>query len=914
MERDNSNRESSPHAWHGRDAALVLRELDAPAESGLSSTQADERRQHYGFNILNTRKGVGPLVRLLLQFHQPLIYILIAAGLITASLQEWVDSSVIFAVVVLNAVVGYLQEAKALRALDALSKTMMAPCTVVRDGEARRIDSQLVVPGDIVLLQSGDKVPADLRLIHSRDLHIDESALTGESLPVSKNVEPLDEQTPLADRRNMAYASTLVTTGQGKGVVTATGDQTEVGRISTLIAQTDELKTPLTTKIAAFSRLLLIVILLTAGLTFVIGIIRGESAVDMFMAAVALAVSAIPEGLPAAMTVILAIGVARMASRCAIIRKLPAIETLGATTVICSDKTGTLTQNQMTVREVYDGHAPYAVTGIGYDPTRGELHREDQPLSDTPPASLVECLTCGLLCNDALLLQDNDAWTIQGDPTEAALIVAAHKLGITHEAANEQYERLDAIPFESEHQYMATLHRGTGPEDRVVYLKGAVEVILQRCEGIWSADGEGLPLDHDAVLRRVEELAGKGLRVLAFARKTPPTHTNELDHADVRQGLAFLGLQAMIDPPRAEAIESVALCKQAGITVKMITGDHAVTAQAIAREIGIIDTDRAADQRPKSTALTGKQLQNLSETELVEAANRCHVFARVSPEQKLRLVTALQATGNIVAMTGDGVNDAPALKQANIGVAMGISGTEVAKESADMILTDDNFATIQAAVEEGRAVFDNLTKFIVWTLPTNAGQGLVILTAVALGLALPLLPVHILWINMATAILLGMMLAFEPREADTMLRPPRNPAKPLLDFDLTMRIGLVGLLMLSGAFGLFFWEQRSGAPIDAARTVAVNAFVVIQTFYLFNCRSLAHSMFHVGVFSNRPLLVGVLLMLLVQQVFTYAPFMNHYLHTAPISLDSWARIVCVGAAVYLIVGFEKWVRRRVGNL
>ena len=898
-------------AWHSLDEAQSLAQLDANVETGLSQAQLQERQARFGLNMLTARRGRGPLLRFITQFHQPRIYILIAAGLITAALGEWVDSSVIFGVVLLNSIVGFIQESRALKAIEALARTLTASCTVVRGGEVRRISSTQIVPGDIVLLQSGDKVPADLRLIHSRDLQIDESALTGESVPVEKRPAPLPASTLLADRRNMAYASALVTYGQGKGVVTAIGDDTEVGRISELIAQAQEIKTPLTGKIAAFSHVLLYVILGLSAVTFAIGVIRGEQIAAMFMNAIALAVGAIPEGLPAAMTVILAIGVARMARRRAIIRKLPAVETLGSTTVICSDKTGTLTQNQMTVRQLWAGRERFELTGVGYDPRDGQVCLDGHSVDGNHSLALTECMRCGVLCNDARLLSQDGRWSIEGDPTEGALIVSAHKFNLIHEHEDERCERIESIPFESMHQYMATLH-DAGNDSRMIYVKGAVEVVLDRCSSMLDSKGVESAVDRAAVLEEVSAMASRGQRVLAFARRPMPNGTAELNHSDVATGLQFLGLQAMIDPPRSEAIEAVHRCRSAGIRVKMITGDHAITAAAIAREIGIIAGDGAAD--PSAQALTGRDLAKLSDAQLVDVAAEVNVFARVSPEQKLRLVKALQVGGHVVAMTGDGVNDAPALKQANIGVAMGMSGTEVAKEAADMVLTDDNFATIEAAVEEGRGVFDNLTKFIVWTLPTNAGEGLVILTAVATGAALPLLPVHILWINMATAILLGMTLAFEPLERDIMSRPPRDPRRPLLNRDLVMRIGLVSLLMLIGAFGLFKWERLHGATIESARTVAVNVFVVIEALYLLNCRSLSRSMFRIGLFTNRLLLVGVVAMLLLQLVFTYTPFMNRHLQTAPISAAAWLRIGLVGLAAYLIVGFEKWVRRRVGNL
>ncbi len=893
--------------WHRLPGSEVVELLDTHVDSGLGGFEANGRLQHFGPNALTARKGKGPWLRLALQFHQPLIYILIVAGAITAGLQEWVDSSVIFGVVLVNAFVGFIQESRALKALEALARTMTAECTVIRDGEPRRISSREVVPGDVVMLQSGDKVPADLRLFHERDLQIDESALTGESVPVQKLSETLAQDAVLADRRNMAYASSLVTYGQGKGVVVATGDKTEVGRISQLIAQAEDIKTPLTRKIAAFSHVLLYIILAVAGGVFAIGLFKGESMLDMFMAAVALAVAAIPEGLPAAVTIILAIGVARMAKRRAIIRKLPAVETLGSTTIICTDKTGTLTENQMTVREIYDGFTRYETSGVGYAPA-GHILKDGAPLDGSPVPAVAECLRCGVLCNDSLLLEKDGQWVIQGDPTEGALIVSAHKLGIVQEAEDERWPRIESIPFESAHQYMATLHDRGSERSRTVFVKGAVEVILERCTDGLDPQSHARELDREHALHVAEELAGKGLRVLAFARKELPAGVSELNHTDVASGLTFLGLQGMIDPPRPEAIEAVRECRHSGIRVKMITGDHALTAASIAKEMRI---DNGSDQAGTHLrVLTGKDLERMDEAAIIDAAQQTKVFARVSPEQKLRLVRALQARNEVVAMTGDGVNDAPALKQANIGVAMGMTGTEVAKEAADMVLTDDNFATIVAAVEEGRGVFDNLTKFIVWTLPTNAGEGLVVVTAIMTGAMLPLLPVHILWINMTTAVLLGMMLAFEPKEADIMSRPPRDPKTPLLSRDLVMRIGLVALLLLGGAFGLFKWERWQGADVNVARTVAVNTFVMIELFYLFNCRSLTKSMFTIGVFSNRWVHIGALAMVGLQMVFTYIPFMNRALQTAPISMGAWVRIVGVALAVYFIVGLEKAIRHR----
>jgi Ca2+-transporting ATPase len=763
------------------------------------------------------------------------------------------------------------------------------------------------VVGDIVFLQGGDKVPADMRLLQVRELQIDESALTGESLPVAKTAAQLAHDTLLADRRNMAYASTLVTYGQGTGIVTDTGDHTEVGRISQLLSSTEELVTPLTRKITDFSNILLYAILALAAVTVLVGMVRGQSLFDMFMAAVALAVGAIPEGLPAAVTITLAIGVSRMAKRHAIIRKLPAVETLGSTTVICSDKTGTLTENQMTVREILAGGIRYEVSGAGYNPSGGQIKQEGRVVASADFPALEECLRAGALCNDSVLVEREGTWQVQGDPTEGALLAAALKGGHAPDRLLAETPRIDSIPFESEYQYMATLQEAGGGRPCTIYLKGAVEALLKKCATRLDAGGNQVELRPEEILQHIAELTSGGQRVLAFARKELPENGSGISHGEVAAGLTFIGLQGMIDPPRAAAVSAVKICQAAGVQVKMITGDHPLTAAAIARQVGLDGAAGGADTVP---VLTGRELAELSDLALIEAAEKIAVFARATPEQKLRLVEALQAKGHVVAMTGDGVNDAPALKRADIGVAMGITGTEVAKEAADMVLTDDNFSSIKAAVEEGRGVFDNLTKFIVWTLPTNLGEGLVILVAIFLGVTLPILPVQILWINMTTAGFLGLMLAFEPKEPGIMQRPPRDPATPILTRTLNFRIFLVGALLLIGAFGLFQWELAAGASVIQARTVAVNVFVIIELFYLFNCRSLNKSLFQLGLFSNMWVFGGAAAMLLLQILYTYLPLMNRLFQSAPIGIVAWGKIMAAGLLTYIIVEVEKILWQR----
>ncbi|MBN1890270.1 MAG: cation-transporting P-type ATPase [Thermoflexales bacterium] len=891
--------------WHHLPPDEILQLLESDLQNGLDLFEVRHRQQHFGPNLLTPKKGKSPLVRFLLQFHNPLLYILLASSVITALIKDPLDAAIIFAVVLINAIIGYVQESKAEKAIEALAQAMTTEAVVVRAGHTQRIPAAELAPGDIVQLQAGSKVPADLRLLRARDLQIAEAALTGESLPVQKAVDVvLPPETVLAERRNMAYASTLVTFGQGTGIVTAVGDGTEVGRISQLISEAQDLETPLTRKIAQFSRLILYAILALAAVTFGVGILRGQAAVDTFTAAVALAVAMIPEGLPAALTVTLAIGVSRMARRRAIIRKLPAVETLGSVTVICSDKTGTLTQNQMTVQQIVIGAASYQVSGVGYAPS-GQILYQGQSAQLT--AGLRECLQAGVLCNDSALVEKEGQWQAQGDPTEVALIVAARKAGPASGELAGQLPRLDVIPFDSQYQYMATLHAPASGE-KIAYVKGAVEALVARCTAALDENGQAVPLQADAVYNAVEDMANRGLRVLAFAKAKLPDDATTITHEAIASGLTLLGLQGMIDPPRQQAISAVRACQDAGVDVKMITGDHALTAAAIAVQIGLAKP--CPDSSPsQECVLSGKSIAEYSDEQLVEAVENIAVFARVSPEQKLRLVEALQAKGNVVAMTGDGVNDGPALKQSDIGIAMGITGTDVAKEAADMILTDDNFATIEAAVEEGRSVFDNLTKIIAWTLPTNLGEGMIVLLAVLAGLRLPILPIHILWINTITAGILSLVLAVELKEPGIMQRPPRAPDAPILTRELLWRIVLVGILIMAGSFGLYELGLSLGVKIEQARTIAVNAVVMIEIFYLFNCRSLTQSMFQIGAFSNKWMVASVLTMLALQLLFTYAPFMNSLLASAPISLRDWGLVLAVGLASYAIVELEKWLRR-----
>ncbi|MBK8121156.1 MAG: HAD-IC family P-type ATPase [Sulfuritalea sp.] len=864
-------------AWHTLPVSDALARQGVDPEQGLAEDEATQRLQRHGPNSLPEPVGRSALMRFLSQLKEPLVLVLIGSGIATSALGEWVDSSVIFGVVIVNAVIGYLQEGKAEAALAALARALATEVTLLRDGRRRRMDAVHLVPGDVVWLAAGDKVPADLRIVSGRQLRTIEAALTGEAAPIDKHHDELPADTPLADRRNMAYAGTTVVAGQGHGLVIATGEATETGRISGLIAGAPEIATPLMKKMSEFAGLLLWVILGLAALTFVIGVWRGESMANMLVAAVALAVGAIPEGLPAAMSITLAIGVSRMAKRRAIIRHLPAVEALGSTTVICSDKTGTLTENAMTVTELWAGGQVFGVSGQGYQPEGEMLPQGTIVVSPAPtvgkPAggALRETLLAGALCNDAALYHEKQQWQITGDPTEAALLVVARKGGLDETTLRKEFPREDELPFDSARQTMATLHH---VESRsVLYVKGAIEKLLPACRGMLAADGSETGLDPAALEAAAAQMASRGLRVLALARRHAAAGA-VLGDAMIGADLLFLGLVGMIDPPREQAIAAVRTCRTAGIRVKMITGDHAETARAIAGQVGIVEDGAAAE------VLTGRELARLDDAALQAAASRVDVFARVEPEQKLRLVRALQAQGEVVAMTGDGVNDAPALKQADIGIAMGLGGTDVAKEAAAMVLTDDNFATIEAAVEEGRGIYDNLVKFITWTLPTNFGEGLVILAAIVAGVTLPITPLQILWINMTTAVLLGLPLAMEPPEPGIMRRPPRPPRAPVLDGVLIGRVVLVGILMLAGSFGMFLLAVERGQAVAEARTIAMNVFVAIEILYLFNCRSLRLPVTAVAAFSNPWVWAGTGLQVVLQLAITYWGPLNAAFATA----------------------------------
>lgn len=896
--------------WHALPEEEVARQIvavDLPLaallERGLSQAEVIQRQKQYGPNELKAKAATPAWVKFLQQFNQSLLYILMVAGAVKAFLGSWRNAIVIWAVVVINALIGYIQESKAEEAIAALAQSVVTEVTVIREGQKLRVPSRELVPGDVVLLSSGDKVPADLRLLSVRNLQVDESALTGESVPVEKRLGSLAEDTPLADRQNMAYAGSFVTFGQGAGVVVAIGNQTQTGRISELVEKGGSLQTPLTRKFEEFSLMLLRIILSLAGLTFLVGLAQGQGAASVFEAAVALAVSAIPEGLPAVVTVTLAIGVSRMAKRHAIIRKLPAVETLGSATVICSDKTGTLTENQMTVQAIYAGSQLYQVTGSGYSPQGQILAQEGgDPVEVERLLALQACLLAGCLCNDTRLQpKDNGQWEVVGDPTEAALIVAGQKAGLDMDDLQRRRPRLDSIPFESESQYMATLHR-LGPEEHCIYVKGSVEALLPRCHSQMGSQGEIQSLEEGRIRQQVEALARQGLRVLAFAQKTVPSSQTRVDHPDLQEGLIFLGLQGMIDPPRPEAIAAVRSCQTAGIQVKMITGDHVLTAQAIAEQMGL------GGGKPVQ-AYSGRDLEQLSPEEFVEAANRGSVFARVVPEQKLRLVEALQARGQIVAMTGDGVNDAPALKQADVGIAMGRGGTEVAKAAADMILTDDNFASIEAAVEEGRTVYNNLLKAIAFILPVNGGESMTLLLSVLLNRKLPILAIQVLWLNMINSITMTVPLAFEPSTGREMTRPPRDPNANLLSPRLLQRILLVSVFNWILIFGVFEYIEQTTGNLNLARTMAIQALVIGRIFYLLSLSQAIPTLLgrgrasqlerHERLMDTAAIAIGIGAAILLQILFSQWSLFNIIFDTAPLSWEQWG--FCLLVSLPLIV-------------
>lgn len=895
-----SGQPDAKKAWHSLLADEVSRILAVETEQGLSASEAAKRLEVHGYNKLPEPERRPALVRFLLHFHNILIYVLLAAAVITAFMEHWIDTAVIAAVVVINALIGFLQEGKAENAIAAIRQLLAPHAHVLRDGKRVEIDGRDLVPGDIVLIEPGDKIPADLRLIRSHSLHTHEAMLTGESVPVEKSIKPAAENAPLGERNCMAFSGTLVTSGQAAGIVVGTGAQTEIGRINRLLSDVEILTTPLVAQMNLFARKLTFFILMIASVLLFVGWFSEKYAFeDIFMAVVGLSVAAIPEGLPAVLTITLAVGVQGMARRNAIVRRLPAIETIGAVSVICSDKTGTLTRNEMMVASALVDGRLFNVGGTGYEP-KGSLSFEGAEAVGTASRPVQMLARAALLCNDAALHLHGETWVVEGDPMEGALLSFAGKTGLDPLHSAYEWPRLDTVPFDSRHRFMATLNRHADHEHAdTIFVKGAPEKILSMCASQMCEDGEK-PLDSRWWLEKSDDIAGKGQRVLALAMKPAATGQSHLSVQDLQQGLVLIGMTGMIDPPREEAITAVTECRNAGIRVKMITGDHARTAAAIGAQIGLENHDKV---------MTGNDIDQIDELALREAVLSCDIFARTSPEHKLRLVMALQSHGLTVAMTGDGVNDAPALKRADAGIAMGLKGSEAAKEAAELVLADDNFASIVAAVREGRTVYDNIRKVISWTLPTNAGEAMTIVVALLLGLSLPVTPVQILWINLVTAITLGLALAFEPTEENTMRRPPRPRNAPLLGYDLVWHICLVSVLFLCGVYGMYSYAIARGDSVELARTLAVNTIVVMEIFHLFFVRNIYGTSLTWKAVRGTPVVwTTVIAVTLAQIAFTYLPPMQKVFGTQAVALTDGFLVIGAGVLLFVIIEIEKQIR------
>jgi Ca2+-transporting ATPase len=881
--------------WYQLDEKEVFKRLQS-SEEGLSEARAKEHLETYGPNKLPEGKAISRLKIILHQFTSPLIYILIVSAIVTAFLGEYIDTGVIVFVLILNAIIGYLQEYKAETSVRALKRMVVPRARVVRDGRDKEIPSEALVPGDIVLLASGDKVPADLRLFKTTELKIEEAALTGESVPVEKKPQPIQEEnlTP-GDQKNMAFMGTIVVNGRARGIVVETGIRTILGQIAREVGEVSVTQTPLQQKILKFSHFIGLLVLGSAVAISILGILLGDTLAEIFKIAVAASVAAVPEGLPIVVTITMAIGISRMAKRNAIIRKLPAVETLGSTTIICSDKTGTLTKNEMTVKVIYDTQHTYEVTGSGYEP-KGEILHDWESCDQAALEGLCGILRIGMLCNESNLYEENGEFRVEGDPTEGALIVSAMKAGLRLEEEKKVYPQLSIIPFESEWGFMATLHQYEGK--KFIFTKGAPEKILEMC----SLSPEGSQVDKERSLKTAELFAQDGMRVLAMAYKEVARDFGELTHDNIGADFILAGMQGMIDPPRPEAVEAVKGCREAGIRVAMITGDHAVTASAIGSMFGIV--------RGQSKALTGRELETMSDQDLFTKVQEVSVFARVSPQHKLRIVQQVMGHGEVVAVTGDGVNDAPALKAAHIGVAMGKSGTDVAREASDMVITDDNFASIFHAVEEGRVVFDNIRKVTLFLIPTGLAAIVSILVAMAIGVPIPYVAAQLLWINLVTNGLQDVALAFEPGEKDVIKRKPRSLKEGIMSKLMYQRSVLVGLIISAGVIFNFVLALEDGASVERARTIAVTTMVLFQFFQAWNSRSELQSVFTINPLSNPFLFYSMLAAFLAQIAFVYVPALQWVFRTEPLGGAEWIQIGLVALTVVLAVEVDKFVRRK----
>ena len=885
--------QSTPYA---QDAAAVLAALGA-TEAGLTGAEAAQRLAQHGPNRLPEPERDPAWKRFLKHFDDVLIYILLAAALLKALLGEWIDFGVILAVAVINSIIGYVQEGRAENALEGIRTMLSSDAQVRRDGEWVSLPAEDLVPGDIVRVSAGDRVPADIRLTTARSLRVEEAALTGESVPASKSTDPVAANAGVGDRTSMLFSSSLVSAGSGQGVVTGTGADAEIGRITTMLSEVEDFDTPLTKQMKGFGQLLAYIILVMAIIMVIIGrVVHNLPLDELASATIGFAIAAIPEGLPALVTITLAMGVQQMARHQAITRKLPAVETLGAVTTICSDKTGTLTTNEMTVREVVTLSGHYEVTGLGYQP-EGDLKRDGLPASIEASGDLRSFVTVMSVVNDAELNLQDGGWKLVGEPTEGALRTLGHKAGFDHMT----YPRLDVVPFDSAVKLMGTLN-STPSGNRVILAKGAPDRLLQRSSSQLGENGSPQPLDAEHWEQEINTLSAQGLRVLAAAMRPAGSDQSSLELDDL-DDLMFVGLAGIVDPPRPEAIHAIRTCHQAGIRVKMITGDHAGTARAISAEMGIVNSADAP-------VVTGDVLEAATNTDLREIVGNADTFARTSPEHKLRLVKALQANGEVVAMTGDGVNDAPALKRADVGVAMGIKGTEATKEAAEVVLADDNFATLEYAVEEGRRIYDNLRKSVLFLLPTNGAQSLVILVAVLMGWALPLSPVQILWVNLITAVTLALALAYEPAEGDIMLRPPRDPKAPLLAARYVPRIAIASVLIAAATLTTFELALAWGVPYQESQTWGVNTLVLAQAAYLFSARFLRSSALRrEAITGNLVAWVVVGLLLVLQVFFVYVPFMNSWFDSAPVDARGWLVPLGFALAIFLLIEAAKYALR-----
>lgn len=886
--------------WHHRTFESVLKEFNTHI-TGLSFAEADERLKLYGNNILPETRKRNSVIIFLRQFHNILIYVLLLSTIVTLFLSQIIDALVIFSVVIVNAIIGFIQEEKAERAMVAIHKMLAPLTTVYRNGERHKIDSKLLVPGDIVLLEAGDKVTADVRLFAANGLFIQEATLTGESIPVEKYIHQVAESTLLGDRSCMAYSGTLITSGQGKGIVIATGANTEIGRINKLLAQVQIIQTPLITQMAIFARWLTLFILLVAILLFVYGYIGSNySFTEMFMIGVGFSVAAIPEGLPTVITITFAISVQKMIRHHVIVRNLPSVETLGSVSVICTDKTGTLTRNDMMVSSIITDQQLFTADGNSYKP-EGSISLAAQKISPVNYRNLTELARSAALCNDSRLMKNTQRWVVEGDPMEGALLAFSGKASIDTILEQNALPRIDSIPFDAKHRFMATLHHIRN-DGAVIFVKGAPESILAMCNSQMTHRGDLAPLNTEYWIKQINMAASRGQRILAFATKNLNTQQEKLTHLDMKS-LTLLGMTGLIDPPRPEAIAAVAACKMAGIRVKMITGDHAKTACAIGEQIGLQNFH---------TVLTGHDLDNMTDAKLKEMVLDCDVFARTSPEHKLRLVTALQDNVLTVAMTGDGVNDAPALKRADVGIAMGMSGSEVAKEAAKLILLDDNFASIEAAVREGRTAYDNIKKVIIWTLPTNAGESIIIITAILFNIVLPVTAIQILWINLITSGTLGLALAFEPTEENTMRRPPRSRDEPILSYLILWQIALVSVLFAAIILGIYSYAINIGYTVELARTICLNTLIVLEIFYLFFIRNIYGTSLTWKEVRGTPVIwLALIIIILSQFAVTYVPSFQKIFDTRSVAFIDGLLIIGVGIIFFGIIEIEKQIRLRI---